>query len=113
MGMWFWTRHSALKPQDPGHGSRHLLEMHACVGAQSVLTLHSGRQLGGDPTNSGRQEQDGTPPASLHSEFGPQGDGTQGLTGSWNTGGGGGGGGCVHLTNGSPIRPAGQLQMGL
>lgn len=43
-------------------------------------------QFGGDPINSGKQEQDGDSPWTLHCEFGPQGDGTQGLSiycGTW------------------------------
>lgn len=45
----------------------------------SLLLIHSGLQFGGDPTNSGRQEQDGCPFISLHWEFGPHGDGLQGF----------------------------------
>lgn len=45
----------------------------------SLLVIHSGLQFGGDPINWGRQEHDGDSPCTLHCEFGPQGDGTQGL----------------------------------
>lgn len=38
----------------------------------------------------GKQEQDGEPPMSLHSEFGPHGDGTHGFTYTGSAGGGGG-----------------------
>lgn len=41
----------------------------------SLLLTHSGLQFGGDPINPSRQEHDGESPISLHSEFGPQGDG--------------------------------------
>lgn len=41
--------------------------------------LHSGLQFGGLPRYSGRQEQLGIPPISLHCEFGPHGEGTQGF----------------------------------
>jgi hypothetical protein len=43
------------------------------------LLVHSGLQFGGEPKNSGRQEQDGKSSVTRHSEFGPQGDGKQGL----------------------------------
>ncbi len=52
--------------------------------------VHSGLQFGGLPTKVGKQEQDGLPPMSLHSEFGPQGDGTHGFrTGTTSVIGGG------------------------
>jgi len=45
--------------------------------------MHSGLQFGGDPMNSGKQEQDGVSPFTWHCELGPQGDGTHGFpTGS-------------------------------
>jgi len=47
----------------------------------SEFEMHSGRQLGGAPTNSGRQEQDGDSPDTRHSELGPQGEGWQGFCG--------------------------------
>lgn len=43
--------------------------------------IHSGWQLGGAPLNSGKQEQDGDSPTTLHIEFGPHGEGSQGLIG--------------------------------
>lgn len=52
---------------------------------------HSGLQLGGLPMYVGLQLQDGDPPMSLHSLFGPQGDGTQGFTYAGGVGGSGGG----------------------
>jgi len=42
--------------------------------------MHSGLQLGGDPMNSGKQEQDGVSPFTWHCELGPQGDGTHGFS---------------------------------
>jgi hypothetical protein len=48
--------------------------------AHSLLLTHSGRQFGGDPVNSGKQEQEGDSFISLHCEFGPQGDGWHGFT---------------------------------
>lgn len=59
MAVWLTTRHSVLDPQDPGQGSLHLLLIHAKLLAHSLLLIHSGLQLGGDPTNSGMQEQEG------------------------------------------------------
>lgn len=37
--------------------------------------MHSGRQFGGLPMKFGKHEHDGESPDTLHSEFGPQGDG--------------------------------------
>lgn len=42
--------------------------------------MHSGRQLGGLPRKVSRQAHDGKFPTSLHIEFGPQGEGSHGLT---------------------------------
>lgn len=55
--------------------------MHARFVTHSVLTTHSGRQLGGDPTNAERHEQIDIPLFTRHSLFGPHGDGLHGLTG--------------------------------
>lgn len=44
--------------------------------------MHSGLQYGGDPINPLTHEQDGDPELSLHTEFGPHGEGVQGFTGS-------------------------------
>lgn len=41
--------------------------------------MHSGLQFGGDPTNSGKHEQEGVSPFTWHCEFGPHGDGTHGF----------------------------------
>lgn len=52
----------------------------------SLLLMHSGRQFGGSPMKSYKQEQDGILFVSLHKELGPQGDGTHGFTSSVNSG---------------------------
>ena len=46
----------------------------------SLLLTHSGLQFGGEPTYVGKQEHDGESPTTLHSAFGPHGDGLQGST---------------------------------
>lgn len=56
--------------------------MQARLEAHSLLLTHSGRQLGGDPVNSGRQEHDGDSPVTLHCELGPHGDGWHGFDGT-------------------------------
>jgi hypothetical protein len=61
-GVWLTTWHSALVPQDPGQGSLHFKLIHARWLAHSLLLAHSGRQLGGEPVYSGRQEHDGLSP---------------------------------------------------
>lgn len=53
--------------------------MQAREGAQSVLWIHSGRQLGGFPIKPPRQAQLAWPFASLHKLFGPHGEGSHGL----------------------------------
>jgi hypothetical protein len=76
------TRHSALRPHVPGHGSLHLLFVHALSREQSVLSTHSGRQpVYGSPKYSGKQEQDPAPLRSLHIAFAPHGEGLQGCLG--------------------------------
>lgn len=75
---WLITLHSASTPQEPGHGSRHLLLIQDKLFGQSGLITHSGLQFGGDPTYPVRQVQEGFGPFALHCEFGPQGEGTQG-----------------------------------
>lgn len=62
-------------PQSPGQGSLHFWLIQARWLAHSELVMHSGRQFGGDPINSARQEHEGESPMTLHSELGPQGDG--------------------------------------
>lgn len=56
--------------------------MHDLILGHSALIRHSGRQLGGTPINWLKHEQDGTPLAFLHWEFGPQGEGIHGSVGS-------------------------------
>jgi len=51
----------------------------------SLLLIHSGLQLGGEPINSDKQEHDGDSPCTLHWEFGPQGDGIHGFPTGWGT----------------------------
>lgn len=68
------------------HGFLHFLLTHASLLGHSLLLIHSGWQSGGFPINSGRQEQDGILFISLHTELGPQGDGTQGFSSSAMTG---------------------------
>jgi len=53
--------------------------MQAWFVGHSELDIHSGRQFGGAPTNSGRHEQDGESPDTRHSELGPQGEGWHGF----------------------------------
>lgn len=74
------TLHCAPVPQEPGQGSLHFCLIQALLLEHSGLIEHSGLQFGGLPINVGKQEQEGDPPISLHSEFGPHGDGTQGFT---------------------------------
>lgn len=81
MGTWLTARHSAFWPHTPGQGSAHLLRMQALSGAQSELTVHSGRHPSyGLPKKSGRQEQAPAPFCSRHTALLPQGDGEQGVT---------------------------------
>lgn len=80
IGVWLTTRHSVLAPQDPGQGSLHFWLMQARLLTHSELLTHSGLQFGGEPMNSGRQEQEGESPTSLHCELGPQGEGWHGFT---------------------------------
>jgi len=89
IGTWLMTWQLALVPHDPGQGSRQRWRTQACWLGQSALSTHSGRQFGGAPTWSGKQEHAGTPLSSWHCEFGPQGDGTQDGGGGVGAGGGG------------------------
>lgn len=70
-------------PQEPGQGSLHLWLMQANWVGHSLLTRHSGRQLGGEPTKFGRQLQEGELLETVHWALDPQGEGLHGLvTGS-------------------------------
>lgn len=44
---------------------------------------HSGLQYGAAPSIPGKQEHTGLESITLHSAFGPQGDGIHGLIGGW------------------------------
>lgn len=79
LGVWLITAHSAFWPHVPGQGSTHFRLIHAKLFGHSLLLMHSGLQFGGVPINSGKQEQDGESPVTLHCEFGPHGDGWQGF----------------------------------
>lgn len=57
----------------------HLRFVQASLLGHSLLLIHSGLQFGGEPKNSGKQEHEGELFETLHSEFGPQGDGRQGF----------------------------------
>lgn len=46
------------------------------MGEHSELLMHSGRQFGGFPKNSGRHEQEGALFVITHWLLGPQGDGS-------------------------------------
>lgn len=75
------TWHCASLPQDPGHGSLHLLFMQARFDGQSGFIIHSGRQFGGVPMYDDKHEHDGLLPEDIHWEFGPHGEGTHGFLG--------------------------------
>lgn len=80
------TSHLARTPQEPGHGSRHWLLMHALVGLHSGLMVHSGLQFGGEPKKLGKQLQAGPLLATtVHWLFGPQGEGWHGFSGTAGT----------------------------
>lgn len=82
------TLHSVMMPHEPGQGSLHLCCMQAILAGHSALIVHSGLQFGGLPLYVGKQEHDGTPPISRHSENMPQGDDMHGsLVISLTTGG--------------------------
>lgn len=79
LSRWFFVfPHSlASKPQDPGHGSWHRCWIHACWLGHSEFKTHSGLQFGGLPWKFSKHVQAGKPLIIRHTEFGPQGDGTQ------------------------------------
>lgn len=79
LGVWLITVHSALGAQAPTQGFLHFMFMQYKWVGHSLLLTHSGLQFGGEPIKSGKQEHDGDWPWTLHCEFGPQGDGTQGF----------------------------------
>lgn len=49
IGVWLMTLHSALIPQEPGHGSVHFSLMQAKLLGHSGFITHSGLQFGGFP----------------------------------------------------------------
>ena len=79
IGLWFTTSQLAPTPQLPGQGSIHFWLLHARLWRQSVLTTHSGLQVGGLPKYPLIHEQTPWPFISRHSLLGPQGDGLQGF----------------------------------
>lgn len=79
IGTWFTARHIAFKPQTPGHGSTHFWFIHDLSNEHSALIVHSGRQPGGEPIYSGKQEQTGWFSTIRHSLNKPHGDGTHGF----------------------------------
>lgn len=54
--------------------------MHALLLGHSLLIVHSGLQLGGDPINSFWQVHTACEFTSRHRLFGPQGDGVHGAS---------------------------------
>lgn len=79
IGAWFTTLHSALCPQTLMQGSTHLCRTQLIVASHSEFTVHSGRQLGGDPKKSGKHEQDANPLLSLQIALPPHGFGMHGF----------------------------------
>lgn len=78
-GLWFTVWHTEFVPHAPGQGSTHLWFLQALLNKHSELTTHSGRQPGGLPTYSRKHEQTAWPWFSLHSLFGPHGEGWHGF----------------------------------
>lgn len=108
MGLWFTVKHLVFNPQEPGQGSAHLFSMQALFWGHSELTIHSGRHVGGTPTNPGWQRQTACPLCTRQLLFGPQGDGSQGLSGN----GSGVTSISVQALKGSPVKPGKQVQEG-
>lgn len=67
-----------MVPHGPGQGFMHFWLIQAKFDGHSALTTHSGRHPGGEPVNSGRQEQTAWSLITWHLLFGPQGDGEHG-----------------------------------
>jgi len=106
-GLWLITRHSALRPQVPGQGSRQCCWRQAKCSGHSALLTHSGRHEGGIPTKSRRHEHTACPLILRHWAFGPHGEGWQGSTTS-RIGAGGKG---RHWLKAFPVIPGGQWHM--
>lgn len=82
IGVWLTTLQSALTPHESMQGSWHFWLIQANRLGHSLLAIHWGLQFGGLPMNSFKQEQDGVLLITWHCEFGPQGLGWQGFTGT-------------------------------
>lgn len=100
-----------LPPQEPGHGSLHLLLMHVNLAEQSSLITHSGLQFGGAPIYPSKHWHEGVPPLFRHIDEGPHGFGWHGSRGvsTFSIS-------CIigwQLRNGSPVWSGPQLHMGL
>lgn len=111
IGLWLTTRHSALKPQVPAHGSIHFWLTHDLSRAQSEEATHSGRQYGGCPIESGRHVHTGRSLRTRQLLYWPQGEGWQGFDGRCTLGGGS----CWigwHRIMAFPKEPVGQVQTG-
>lgn len=80
-GLWFMTLHCAFSPQLPGQGSTHFLFIHDFDKSHSELTIHSGRQPGGEPIIPCWHEQMATLLFSRQMLLGPHGEGLQGFSG--------------------------------
>lgn len=78
-GLWLLTWHFANSPHVPGHGSWQCWLIQARIGGHSEFDTHSGRHIGGEPTNDGKQVQIAWPLYSRHLLFGPHGEGTHGF----------------------------------
>lgn len=104
MARWFIARHSVFLPQEPMQGSMHFSRTHALSFEQSSLIEHSGEQWGGTPMYPVLQLQDADPSKWRHTEYGPQGFGSQGNGAKVNFSS------LVHLINGSPSNPSKQVQ---
>lgn len=77
IGLWLTTRHLALNPHTPTHGSIHFRFTQALSLGQSALMVHSGLQspLVVLPKNPGKHSQINF--VGLQMEFNPHGDGLQ------------------------------------
>lgn len=80
IGLWFNTWQRAEIPHVPRQGLLHFMLMQASFSAQSVFTIHSGRQAGGLPINPGIHVHIAWLLKLWHRLFGPQGDGLHGFS---------------------------------
>lgn len=72
----------AFIPHEPMHGSLHLFDTQAKWDGQSWWITHSGLQFGGVPNIPIKHEHTALVSCTRQSEFGPHGDGIQGLDGT-------------------------------